>query len=130
MGKWAGSYGLLWTLGIPIHHQLDPLIARKQKINRKGPGIPGSQALSAKLLQHRCLCKELTLGRQSVHGMRDGCHRVGYSRLPAPPIAIGFLLRFVLGNQVSAALATTSPGKQPANGILSRHARATLAVGF
>ena len=100
--------------------------------------------------------------------MHDGCHRVGYSRLPAPPIAraklpVGFLLKFVLGNQLSAALATTSPGKQPlqgpslllffllkfvqgnqvsaalattapekqlANGIPSRHARATLAVGF
>ena len=53
--------------------------------------------------------------------MHDGCHRVGYSRLPAPPIAraklpVGFLLKFVLGNQLSAALATTSPGKQPLQG--------------
>ena len=53
--------------------------------------------------------------------MHDGCHRVAYSRLPAPPIAratlaVGFFLKFVLGNQLSAALATTSPGKQPLQG--------------
>ena len=65
--------------------------------------------------------------------MHDGCHRVGYSRLQAPPIAramllVGFLLKFVPENQFSAALATTAPARQPANRIASQIAGAKLAI--
>ena len=50
--------------------------------------------------------------------------------LLVPSLPMGFLLKFVLGNQFSAALATTAPGQQPADGIAAQIARAKLAIGF